>query len=91
METWKILLIIFAASAVLGPLTGIIMGKVMLNREKPGYKPLLSKKERIIYVASILLGVALILFGVFYPIPTGGEAAGYGDEAYFAAENGSAV
>lgn len=78
METWKILIISLAAALALGPAVGIITGKYMVKRAKSTHKPLLTKKERIIYSVSVLVGTGLILFGVFFPFKKNVDVNGDG-------------
>ncbi len=66
METWKILLISLSAALALGLIGGTTIGKIMVKRAKSPRKPILSTKERMIYSACVLLGTALVLFGVFF-------------------------
>lgn len=84
MATWQILLILFVAAGGLGSLGGVVIGKVMLRRAKSAGGPLLSKRERIIYSASVLLGIAFILFGVFYDFQSGGGITSQDDETFLA-------
>lgn len=70
METWKILIITVAGAIVAGIAAGICIGKFLVKRAKSSRRRLLSTKERIVYSACILLGAALVLFGVFFKFPS---------------------
>ncbi|MCL2033560.1 MAG: hypothetical protein FWG94_02385 [Oscillospiraceae bacterium] len=69
MATWNIILLAILAAVVLGSVGGVVIGKYLVKREKSNRKPVLSKRERIIYLACIALGTAFILFGVFFKFP----------------------
>lgn len=75
METWKILIITVVGAIAAGVAAGIFIGKILVKRAKSGRKRLLSTKERVVYSACILLGAALILFGVFFKFPSTGAAS----------------
>lgn len=65
METWKILLITLLPAVVLGCVIGIVSGKHQAKKAAGRVKPLLNKRERLIYSLCVLLGTACILFGIF--------------------------
>jgi hypothetical protein len=67
LKPWQLLLIAAAAAVVIGVLIGIIMGKYQLKKASGHYKPLLSLKQRLVYLSLFLLGAGCVLFGVFYP------------------------
>lgn len=70
LEPWKLMLIFIAAAIVLGVIIGVMVGKYQVKRASSDYKPLLSLKERIIYVIVFAVGAGCLLFGVFYTFPT---------------------
>lgn len=80
METWKILLITLLAAVAIGSIIGVLVGKHQVKKAQSGRKPLLSVKERIIFSALILAGVACILVGNFYTLPSQNEGVIDGDE-----------
>ena len=69
MAVWNIILLAILAAVVLGSVGGVIIGKYLVKRAKSNRKPILTKKERAIYLACIALGTAFILFGMFYRPP----------------------
>lgn len=69
MTIWIIPVIIVAA-VVVGLLVGTIVGKSRLKRSRPGYKPLFTMKEKLVYAALVLGGTALILIGAFAKFPS---------------------
>lgn len=69
MELWKLLLITLLAAVVLGCLAGVLLGRHQLKKLSGNYRPLLSTKERVIYLACILLGAGCIAFGLLYTSP----------------------
>lgn len=75
METWKLLLITVLSAVALGCIIGIVTGKQMVKRSRDGYKSLLSRKERVVYTACMVVGAGLILAGV-YLVPGGNGGAG---------------
>lgn len=68
MAIWIIPVIIVGA-IVIGLIVGLIVGKSQVKRSRPGYKPLLSRKEKIIYTVLFLGGAALVLIGAFFKFP----------------------
>lgn len=78
MAIWVIPVIIVGA-IVIGLIVGLVAGKSQLKRSKPDYKPLLSRKEKLIYTALFVGGTALILFGAFYKFPIADNVGSEGD------------
>lgn len=70
MATWKILLITLLAAVLLGCIIGVAVGKHQVKKNRAGYKPLLSRKERILYAVCIVGGAACIAFGLLYTPPS---------------------
>jgi hypothetical protein len=66
LQSWQILLIAIAIAAVMGVVVGMIVGKYQLKKASGQYKPLLTLKQRIVYLALFALGAGCVLFGVFY-------------------------
>jgi ABC-type proline/glycine betaine transport system permease subunit len=66
LKSWQILLIAIAIAAVLGVVVGVIVGKYQLKRASGHYKPLLTLKQRLVYLALFALGAGCVLFGVFF-------------------------
>ncbi|WRS27841.1 hypothetical protein U6B65_01555 [Oscillospiraceae bacterium MB08-C2-2] len=64
MEIAKILLITILGAVAIGVIGGLLVGKYIVNRKNR--KPLLSRKELILYCTCVLVGIALVLTGVFY-------------------------
>lgn len=78
MAIWIIPVIIVGA-IVVGLIIGLIVGKSQVKRSRPGYKPLLSRKEKLIYTALFVGGTALILLGAFYKFPSANAGTGEGE------------
>lgn len=78
MAIWIIPVIIVGA-IVVGLIIGLIVGKSQVKRSRPGYKPLLSRKEKLIYTALFVSGTALILLGAFYKFPSANAGTGEGE------------
>lgn len=60
---------VIVGAVIAGLITGLIVGKSQVKRSRPGYKPLLSRKEKIVYSALFVGGTALVLLGVFLKFP----------------------
>lgn len=89
MAVWKIILLSILTAVVLGSVGGVLIGKYLVKRAKSNKKPVLSRKERILYLACIALGTASILFGVFYKSPEPGNSMNLENPAF--TENGAAM
>ena len=72
MGTLRILLIT-VLPVLLAIVVGIAVGKYQVKKAAGQLRSLLSPREKIIYTASVVLGVALLLVGIFYqprpPVP----------------------
>jgi|GEM_PF-2890947 len=79
MASWKILLIVLLCTAVAGSLAGVIIGKIIANKNDGSKKSFLTVREKIIYASCIAVGLAFILVGVFAK-PTGFGGAQETDE-----------
>jgi hypothetical protein len=66
LKPWQILLIAIAVAVIAGILVGVNVGKHQLKKASGHYKPLLSLKQRLVYISLFALGAACVLFGVFY-------------------------
>lgn len=69
MDLLKYLLITLLCAGVLGAIFGVVIGKHLVKRAKYGSKPLLGKKERLVYLGCLALGVTCICFGLFFKLP----------------------
>jgi len=64
MQIWQLLLLVFVLALLVGSIAGAIIGKSQMRAK--GHAGLFSQKERIILLAVLLVGVGVVLFGVFY-------------------------
>ena len=69
MNTLNILLLTVLCALVLACVVGVVVGKYQAKKEAGQVRGLLSPQERIIYAASVVVGVVLLLVGVFYQGP----------------------
>ena len=68
METVKLLIFTLVGSVGIAAIAGVLIGKHLLKKAR-GKRSLLSRKEQIIYAASVLCGIGLIAGGLFYKAP----------------------
>lgn len=88
METYKLLLLTLLAAVLLGCGVGVFLGKYQLKIRKPNYKPLLSKKEKILYSVSVFLGAVCIAVGALYSPPRQLPPDGMGEMAVGDSQSG---
>ena len=74
-NTLSILLLTVLCALVLACIVGIAVGKYQAKKAAGQVRGLLSRRERTIYATSVVLGVALLLMGIFYqgPAPRSNE------------------
>ncbi|MDR2909731.1 MAG: hypothetical protein LBU86_07600 [Oscillospiraceae bacterium] len=83
MESLKLLLLIVLPAIVVACIVGVVFGKHQIKKENGRLRPVLGKKERIVYSASMALGVVLLLVGFLYnPAPDDGMAGMDGMDPY---------
>ena len=73
MQILKLVAITLLSALALGCIFGVIIGKHQLKKMRGESRALLSKKERIVYTACMLLGIGAMAFGIFYTSPTSAE------------------
>ncbi|MCL2057364.1 MAG: hypothetical protein FWH02_09150 [Oscillospiraceae bacterium] len=66
---WLVALAAFAAAVVLGVLVGFIAGKQRVRAASKNHKPLLTRKERLLYIGLFAAGAALVIVSVFVRFP----------------------
>jgi len=66
MNIVKLLLLTLLPAVVLGCLVGIFVGKYKIKKESGQIRSILNTRQRILYSASILIGICCILFAIFY-------------------------
>jgi len=76
----RLLLIVVAPALTLALVVGVALGKYQAKKAAGQLRPVLKPRERVVYSASFLLGVALILFGIFFTPGQVGQDYGQGDE-----------
>ena len=69
MSTPIILLLTVLPALALACIVGVVVGKYQVKKAAGQVRGLLTARERIIYAASALLGVTLLLVGIFYQGP----------------------
>jgi len=69
MATINILLVTVLCALALACIVGVVVGKYQAKKAAGQLRGLLSPRERAIYVASVVLGVVLLLVGIFYQGP----------------------
>jgi len=71
MSTVKILLVTVLTAVVGGCIIGVLWGKHTVKKITLNRKPLLSPRERLVYLGMLVLGAACIALGVFLPSTAG--------------------
>jgi len=71
MSTVKILLVTVLTAVVGGCIIGVLWGKHTVKKITLNRKPLLSSRERLVYLGMLVLGAACIALGVFLPSTAG--------------------
>ena len=69
MNTLNILLLSVLGALVLACIVGVAVGRHQAKKAAGQVRELLSPKERAIYAASVVVGVALLLVGILYQGP----------------------
>lgn len=78
MKPWHIIVLALLGAVVLGSVAGIVIGKMRVKLSNPDRVKILSKKEMIIYFASVAAGLGLVLFSLLFNFssPNKGDMAG---------------
>ena len=61
MSAWLILFLVLLAAVIIGCIAGVLIGKHQVKRETSS--PVLSFRQRIVFLSCILLGIGCILGG----------------------------
>ena len=61
MSVWLFVVIAFVSALILGPIAGLIVGKVHVKRLQSSRGPVVSRKEGLILLSVALLGAVLII------------------------------
>ena len=69
MGTLNILLLTVLCALALACIVGVAVGKYQTKKAAGQIRGLLSPRERAIYAASVVLGITLLLVGIFYEGP----------------------
>ena len=69
MGTLNILFLTLLCALALACIVGVAVGKYQTKKAAGQIRSLLSARERAIYAASVVLGITLLLVGVFYESP----------------------
>ncbi|MCL2580254.1 MAG: hypothetical protein FWE32_09540 [Oscillospiraceae bacterium] len=80
MNTLNLLLLTVLPALVLACLAGLIIGKYQVKKAQGQLKSVLTPKQRMVVTASVSIGVACILLGIF--LPSGENQAGEMDGWY---------
>lgn len=81
MEALKLILITFLPAIAVGCIFGVVAGRHKVKKEAGQVRSILNTRQRIMYSVSIVLGIACILFGIFY-MPGNDTTGGMGDGVY---------
>ena len=86
MGNLNILLLTVLCALALACIVGVAVGKYQTKKAAGQIRGLLSPRERAIYAASVVLGTAMLLVGVFYegPAPRHDEGGFIDPDAPFA-------
>jgi len=89
MGTVGALLLIVLCALVLACIVGVAVGRYQAKKAAGQVRGLLTPRERAIYAASVVLGVVLLLVGIFYqgPAPRQDEWDFMGSDPYFEGEH----
>ena len=94
MQLWLLLVIVGLSALMLGSISGVVIGKTTIARMRGEHKPLFSRKEKLILLSIILVGVVCVLFAVFYEPPEPvfedpwGEDMMLGDGEFYEGDSG---
>jgi len=85
MGTFNILIFTVLCALVLACIVGVAVGKYQTKKAAGQIRSLLSARERGIYAASVVLGITLLMVGIFYQ----GSAPRHQEDEWGFMESGS--